>query len=205
MSLYQTVKNTLDKDGRKMMDKQMILTASEEEGFAKTALISTDEIAFEHEFRFFCEQNTCGNYNKNYGCPPYCGTPEEMEAKALRFENALVMQTRTPVKDVCDDKEMRKIKKIHTRMTFHMVEKLKKRGLDPDGIYGMCGPCNLCELCNMAEGKPCPHEEQRFSCLSAYCIDVTRLAKKCDMDIQWNGDVVSFFSIYFFGEKKNLN
>lgn len=183
------------------MKKNVILKAAEEEGFTKVEVLSTEELVFEHGFRIFCEQNACGNYNKNYGCPPYCGTPEEMEQRAMRFQKALVMQTRTPVEDLYDESEMKRIKKKHTGMTFRMIEKLKKQGLDPEGMYGMCGPCNLCESCCMEEGKPCRSEKQRFSCLSAYCIDVMGMAKKCGMDMQWNGDVVSFFSIYFFQKR----
>lgn len=59
-------------------------------------------------------------------------------------------------------------------------------------MFIMCGPCNLCDACNMPEGKPCVQEQNRFSCLSAYCIDAAKMAKHCNMDMQWNGDVVSF-------------
>ena len=119
----------------------------------------------------------------------------------MRYRQAVVFQSRTPVNNIFDDAETKQIKKIHTRMTLRTVEELKRRGLDEDGMFIMCGPCNLCDVCNMPEGKPCVQEQNRFSCLSAYCIDAAKMAKHCNMDMQWNGDVVSFFSMYLFDKK----
>mgnify|MGYP000391063855 FL=1 len=86
-------------------------------------------------------------------------------------------------------------------MTLRTVQELKEKGLDNNGMFVMCGPCNMCEECKMPEGKPCVQEQKRFSCLSAYCIDAAKMAKHCDMDMQWNGDIVSFFSMYLFDKK----
>ena len=71
--------------------------------------MKTKDLKFVPEFRKFCEQNDCGNYGKNYACPPACGTPEEMEEKVRKYENALVFQSRTPVKDIFDDAETKAI------------------------------------------------------------------------------------------------
>lgn len=57
------------------MREEDMIAAAEDAGFAKAAVMSTEDLEFEHEFRVFCEQNDCGNYGNNYGCPPYCGTP----------------------------------------------------------------------------------------------------------------------------------
>ena len=183
------------------MREEDLIAVAEDAGFAKAAVMNTEDLEFEHEFRKFCEQNDCGNYGNNYGCPPYCGTPEEMENRVMQYRRAVVFQSRTPVNNIFDDAETKQIKKIHTRMTLRTVEELKRRGLDKDGMFVMCGPCNLCDACNMPEGKPCVQEHNRFSCLSAYCIDAAKMAKHCNMNMQWNGDVVSFFSMYLFDKK----
>ena len=183
------------------MQEEDLITAAEEAGFAKAAVMNTEDLVFQHEFRRFCQQNDCGNYGSNYGCPPYCGTTEEMESRVMQYRRAVVFQSKTPVSNIFDNEETKQIKKIHTRMTLRTVEELKRRGLDENGMLVMCGPCNLCESCNMPEGKPCVQEQSRFSCLSAYCIDAAKMAKHCNMDMQWNGDVASFFSMYLFDKK----
>lgn len=183
------------------MDEKQMESIASEEGFKKIKLLSTKQLLFVYEYRKYCEQNTCGNYDKNYGCPPYCGTPEEMEERAMAYKKALVFQTRIHLKDIFDEEETKKIKRIHTKKTFQAVKKMQEVGLDENGIYAMCGPCSLCSKCKMVYGEPCIQEEKRTSCLSAYCIDVTKLAESCGMEMEWKGNNVSFFSIYFFDKK----
>ncbi len=183
------------------MDIKQMEAIALEAGFEKTKLLSTEELVFVHEYRKYCEENACGNYNKNYGCPPYCGTPEEMEERVMTYKKALVFQTKTYMKDIFDEEETKKSKKIHTKKTFQAVKKMQEAGLDEKGIYAMCGPCSLCSQCKIVLGEPCVQEEKRTSCLSAYCIDVTKLAESCGMEITWVGNEVSFFSIYFFDKK----
>ena len=108
------------------MNEKSIEKRAEELGFQKMKFMKTKDLKFVPEFRKFCEQNDCGNYGKNYACPPACGTPEEMEEKVRKYENALVFQSRTPVKDIFDDEETKAIKKIHTKKTLQAVEALKK-------------------------------------------------------------------------------
>ena len=62
-------------------------------GFADAAIMDTKDLVFVPEYRQFCEDNLCGNYNLVPACPPACGTVEEMQAKALKYEKALVLQT----------------------------------------------------------------------------------------------------------------
>ena len=75
---------------------------------------------------------------------------------------------------------------------------MNEQGLPDNGMFIMCGPCNFCEECKAKAKEPCVNETMRFSCLSAYCIDAGKMAKHCNMNMEWNGDVVSFFSLYVF-------
>ncbi len=183
------------------MDQKTLEHIVKHEGFEKAAEISTDDLVFVPEYRKFCEENACGNYNKNYACPPYSGTPKEMKQRVLAYRRCIVFQSKTPVKDAFDDAEMKKLKRKHTQMTLQAMKELKTDGMDMDGFPIMCGPCNFCEECMMPSGKPCVKESMRFSCLSAYCIDVGKLAESCNMEIQWSGNEVYYFSIYVFDKK----
>ena len=58
-------------------------------GFSDAAVISTDQLVFVPEYRVFCEDNLCGNYDKNPACPPQSGTVEEMKEHALKYEKTL--------------------------------------------------------------------------------------------------------------------
>ena len=51
-------------------------------GFSDAAVMDTDNLVFMPEYRVFCEENACGNYDKNPACPPESGTVEEMKARS---------------------------------------------------------------------------------------------------------------------------
>ena len=179
------------------MEKEKILQLAEAFGFAQSALIKTQELVFVEEYRQYCEQNLCGNYNRNYGCPPYCGTVSEMREKVMQYENALVLKTHYEVLDALDGALIKPLKKVHTVLTRQLLEVLHKEGIER-GLAIMAGPCNLCEECMMPKGIACLHENERFSCMSAYSIDVVELSKRCDMELSWATDQVSLFSIFAF-------
>ena len=39
-------------------------------GFSAAAVMDTGNLVFKPEYRVFCEENQCGNYNLNPACPP---------------------------------------------------------------------------------------------------------------------------------------
>ena len=89
-------------------------------GFSDAAVMKTDKLVFVPEYRVFCEENACGNYDKNPACPPESGTVEEMKERALDYENTLVLQT-------TQDRLMdyRKAKLAHNKLTEQLSEKMK--------------------------------------------------------------------------------
>lgn len=176
------------------MEKKELMDIVEQSDFQKVAVIEVEQLVFQPEFRVYCEENLCGNYNANYACPPYCGTPKEMEQKVRQYKLAIVFQSITSVTDVYKEEETKAAKKAHMKKTKEAIQRLNAKG-----IYGhpiMAGPCSECEECNQRKDKPCPHVDTMFSCLSAYCIDASKLAEICDM-VYWCGEGrVALFSLF---------
>lgn len=176
------------------MEKRELVDIVKNTEFEKVAVVEVEQLVFRPEFRVYCEENLCGNYNANYACPPYCGTPEEMEQKVKQYKWAIVFQSLTDVTDVYNEKETKAVKRLHLKKTNGAIQILNSKG-----VYGhpiMAGPCSQCDVCYQIENKPCPHANTRFSCLSAYCIDASKLADLCNMDY-WCGErKVSLFSMF---------
>lgn len=179
--------------------KKRLLELAEEEGFSQAAVIPTNAFLFVPEYRVYCEENRCGNYGKNYACPPYCGTVEDMRKRTAGYTWALVLKTDHPVANAMDGEETKPLKKLHNMLTRQLTGRLQSEKLIEAGLSIMAGPCNLCTECKMPKGEPCLFEAQRFSCLSAYCIDVAHLAETAGMPLAWEVNQVSFFSMYLFG------
>lgn len=179
-----------------MTDQEYISTAIKM-GFDEAAIIDVAQIEFDPSFRKYCEANTCGNYGANYTCPPVCGSPEFMQERVRHFSKGLVLKTTYVVHDVMDNDKMTPLKKENTEKALELVKLLQKK--DPREFLNVNAvPCFYCTPCNLAKGLPCAHPERRFPCLSAYCIDVTKLAQSCGMNLGWGEHEASFLSIYLY-------
>ena len=60
-------------------------------------------------------------------------------------------------------------------------------------VGGSC--CCLCSPCRMKRGETCFYPDLRFSCMSAYCVDVAELCKRCGMDFRWDTKRLSVCSM----------
>lgn len=143
-------------------------------GFSDAAVISTDQLVFVPEYRVFCEDNLCGNYDKNPACPPQSGTVEEMKEHALKYEKTLILQT---MQDGFMD--YKKAKLAHNKLTEQLAEKMKEAGIT--------------DLLIMSAG-PYKHN----SCMSAYCVDAQKMADAAGM-LCWTSDgMIRYFSQVLF-------
>lgn len=160
-----------------------LLKLAESEGFS-AAVIATADVPVDGKFRKFCEDNLCGQYNANYSCPPTCGTVEQMHEKILAGDKALVLKSEWPIESYQDVEAITKGKDAHNAGMLRLKETLQKEGYRCLVVGGSC--CSLCKPCRMAKGEVCTQPDMRFSCLSAYCVDVADLANRCGMEFAWD-------------------
>lgn len=166
------------------------------EGFAAAEVVSTDQIVFDPSFRPYCAENICGQYDANYTCPPYCGTPEEMRQRIQSHKKALVLQTIHQVTDYSNTALIKQTKKTHNQMSLHLMKKLRQEGCQ--GFLVGASGCSLCSPCKMKLGEPCAFPDQRYSCMSAYCIFVSKLAQQCGMEYDCGEGLLAFFGMYVY-------
>ena len=149
-------------------------------GFANAAIMDTQDLVFVPEYRQFCEDNLCGNYNLVPACPPACGTVEEMHEKAMKYEKALVLQTvlKDPVMDPVLFKQAKHAQNI---LTEQLAKWMQENGKE-DVLIMSAGPYKNC------------------SCMSAYSVDAQKMADAVGM-VCWADDSdVRFFTQILFHE-----
>ena len=149
-------------------------------GFANAAIMDTKDLVFVPEYRQFCEDNLCGNYNLVPACPPACGTVEEMHEKAMKYEKALVLQTvlKDPVMDPVLFKQAKHAQNI---LTEQLAKWMQENGKE-DVLIMSAGPYKNC------------------SCMSAYSVDAQKMADAVGM-VCWADDSdVRFFTQILFHE-----
>ena len=178
-----------------MRDEDMIALAMRE-GFSAAAVMRVEDIVFDPMFRPFCEENLCGHYGANYTCPPDCGSVEEMEAKMHAYSRTLVFQTKWPIYDYTDQRSIREAKSFHNQAMLQVIDQMKQAGLD--GLMAGASCCTLCEKCAIQRGEACRYPQRKWSCLSAYCIFVRKLAEACGMEYACEDGSLAFFGLYAF-------
>ena len=177
------------------MTEMELIKLAEEGGFCAAA-ISAKDIPVNGTFRKFCEDNLCGKYNANYSCPPDCGTVEEVRQRLLSAERALVLQTIWEIGSYENKEAILHAKKTHNAAILRFTEKL--RGC---GVQGFClgyGGCPLCNPCKRVTNEPCAHPDKKISCMSAYCIDVAKLAEICGLQFAWETEKLYLFGMFVF-------
>ena len=174
-----------------MTDMELIKLA-EEAGF-RAAVIPVKEIPVDGSFRKFCEDNLCGKYNANYSCPPGCGTVEEVRERLFHGDKALVLQRIHEVGSYENKEAILKSKKNLNLSIRQLTEELRKEGMNCFCLG--YGGCPLCDPCKQVAGEPCAFPQKRISCLSAYCVDVGKLAVKCSMEFAWAPEKLFLFGM----------
>ena len=169
------------------MQNNELLEFARNAGF-EAAVLPASKVPADGKFRAFCEENRCGQYNAHYSCPPTCGTVDEMAAKIYAGKTALVLRTQWPIDSYEDAKTIKDAKLSHNRAMLRLNETL--HGLC---VGGSC--CCLCSPCRMRAGEDCLYPDLRFSCMSAYCVDVAELCKRCGMDFRWDTKKLSVYSM----------
>jgi predicted metal-binding protein len=178
-----------------MLEKDMIQYAIEE-GFSAAEIVNTEDIVFDFSFRPYCEENLCGQYGANYSCPPDCGSPEAMKQRVLAHKKALVLQTIWEISDYSNMDLIKPAKAAHNAAEIRLVKLLRADGRD-GFIVGASG-CALCSPCKQVLGQPCAFPEYQYSCMSAYCVFVKKLADKCGMEYDCGDGLLAFFGMYVF-------
>ena len=174
------------------MENAELMKLAEKAGF-RAAVLPVKDTPVDGSFRKFCEDNLCGKYNANYSCPPGCGTVEQVRQRLFAGEKALVLQTIHHIGSYENKEAILRSKKNLNVEILKLTEQLRLEGIDCFCLG--YGGCPLCDPCKQVEGEPCAFPEKRISCMSAYCIDVGKLAGKCGMEFAWLPEKLYLFGV----------
>lgn len=177
-----------------MKTEKELIELSIKHGAKKAYILDADQIPFDKNLRSYCEMNACGEYGKNYTCPPAVGDVDDLIEEAKSYRKALVYQTITALEDSFDIEGMQEAEriheevsdKIHADITPNLYKYLELRA----------GGCKVCPQCAIRVQEPCRFPEKKRSSLEAYCIDVSGLSEKCDMNYINGKNTVTHFGAF---------
>ena len=140
--------------------------------------VPTAGIAIRGEIRKLCEQNSCGNYDRNWTCPPAVDSLDRFRERITGFETLLIVSDVYSIKSSFDWAGMMdSLGRFRDKL---LALKNDINSADPgfDFLILGAGACRLCEPCSYVSGKPCRRPRDAIVSLEACGIDVMRLLRE---------------------------
>ena len=166
-------------------------------GAYRARVIEARRIPRDRIFREICASNACGAYGRCYMCPPDLGEIDELMARVDTYDYALVYQTVDTLLDSFDFEGMLEAKVHVFPITRAVCDALFSVGIAESLRLGV-GGCGLCEVCAKRTGEPCRCPELAMPSLEGYGVNVSELAKICEMKYINGQNTVTYFGAVLF-------
>ncbi len=165
-------------------------------GAYRAEYVNVADISLDASFRMLCESNACGNYGKNYTCPPNAGDIYELMEKIKSYKTALIYQTVGTLEDSYDFEGMMAAGALHNQLVQKLWDLTDELGMD-EVLHLGAGGCRLCEVCGKKLGVPCKNPKRAMFSLETYGINVSLLADLANMKYINGQNTVTYFGAVF--------
>lgn len=183
-------------------------------GAFRAEVLDVSRVSLDASFRSLCESNACGNYGRNYMCPPDAGGIEELMEEIRSYDCLMVYQTVGELEDSYDFEGMMEAGKRHNELAQKLRaftrERRKERQdgpesetvctEEPEGVSFLhlgAGGCRVCSVCAKVTGEPCRHPDMAMRSLETYGINVSLLAQEAGMRYINGQNTVTYFGAVF--------
>jgi len=166
---------------------------AKEEGFSHCVYLDCTGIELKEEVRSMCAAGLCGQYGRNWSCPPVCGSLDACRAQTARYRRGILVQTVGDLEDNLDYEGMKAAEERHKTAFRKLAERL--RAYWPGMLALGAGCCTVCNTCTCPD-EECRFPKKRLSSMEAYGIVVSELCRKNHMDYYYGPDKVSYTSCY---------
>ena len=157
--------------------------------------ISIEKIHISLEVRKMCKQNVCGQYNKNWTCPPAVDSLDIIKERITQFNKCFVVYKVYDLKSSIDMKGMIEGAKDFSKTLIKMKSSFNSK--INHMILG-AGACSLCEKCAYIDGEKCRRPSDALISVEASGIDVMKLMKDNGLKYNNGKNTVTYIGLVFF-------
>ena len=168
-------------------------------GATRVEEVDVEKISFDPELRKYCEMNHCGAFEKNWTCPPHIGEINFLISEIKEYKTAVVFQSVYQLEDSFDVEGMELANKEFRKLTNKIAHIFSAS--NPPTKMLSAGGCRICEKCGATTNTPCCFPSIAYSSLEAHGIQVSDLAKACNMNYINGQNTVTYFGAVFFKEQ----
>ncbi|MEG1432717.1 MULTISPECIES: DUF2284 domain-containing protein [Eubacterium] len=167
-------------------------------GFSEVAALKMETLVVNPEVRKMCAANACGQYGKNWACPPGCGDLEECASALLACDCGLIVQTVAQLEDSFDFEGMAAAGSTHwenfSRLRSQIQENTEKAG---DVLALAAGSCTHCKTCAYPDA-PCRFPEAAASSVEAYGLLVNQLCVDNGLAYNYGEHTIAYTALFLF-------
>lgn len=150
-------------------------------GADRAAPVDPSTIRLHREVRQLCEANSCGQYGRNWKCPPHVGSFAELSRELGEYDRGVIVQTVGQLEDSYDIENMGATQKLHQKRILKLARALRER-LGVDAVLALgAGPCDICPRCTLPDGEPCRLPDQAIGSMEAYGMNVKDVVESCGL------------------------
>ena len=164
----------------------------------QTGIVKTSEIVFDPEVREMCKADRCGNYGKNWACPPAGGSYEECREKVLAYDKGVVFNKVSNLKNSYDWQGM--VRAIEEFRTLCLAVRDRANEALEDAWVLSGGGCNHCKKCTYPD-EPCRFPDMLIEPTEGQGIVVNRLAEAAGVNYISGKDTVTYVGMLLYHEK----
>ena len=157
-------------------------------GFDAAAAVDPKILVARADVRSMCAADKCGAYNKNWTCPPACGTVEACQMKMQSYEKGILLQSIGQMRKTIDSKCYRETERRHMQNFYAFAEEIRKEF--PNALCLGAGGCRVCKQC--AYPEPCRFPEKAMSSMEGYGLFVTQVCRDAGVPYYYGERTITY-------------
>lgn len=174
-------------------DGNQLIKEALEIGFSHAGELNMESLVFMPEVREMCSADKCHQYNKNWTCPPGCGTLDEITERIKSYSFGLIVQTTAELEDEFDMENTMEAAQKQKESFTKLMTLLRTRY---DDILPMgSGGCRICEKCTYPDA-PCRFPDLAMPSMEAYGLWVSKVCESSGIPYYYGKNTITYTSCY---------
>ncbi len=170
-------------------------------GFDVAAPCRIDTLKPMTEVREMCAADRCQAYDKNWTCPPNCGTLEACGEKMGSYQYAILLQTVGHMTKNIDSRCYRETEKRHMEHFLQLAKMIREEY--PAALCLGAGGCRVCKKC--AYPEECRFPEKAYSSMEGYGLFVTQVCRDNNVPYYHGERTITYSACILFGSKETFH
>lgn len=171
------------------MDISELIKKAENAGFSHVKELNMSALVPLPAVRDMCAADKCNMYNKNWCCPPGCGSLPEMKEKMDSFSAGVLVQTTAELEDDFDFETMMSAEAEHKQHFLALHDELCNEGIHC--LFMATGTCTNCKECTFPDA-PCRFPERAMPSMEACGLLVSDVCKTSDLPYYYGKGTLTY-------------